>query len=141
MTATGWPTAPLGDLISHRKEFIRITDEKEYARCRVQLAARGIVRRDRVMGFDVKTKDQQVCRAGELLVAEIDAKLGGFGIVPDDLDGAIVSSHYFLFTIDSARINPKFLAYYIRTPEFQAQVQARGSTNYAAIRPGHHGRD
>jgi len=137
MTANGWAHISLGEVISHRKEFVRINDEQEYSRCRVQLAARGVVRRDRVIGFDIKTKEQQVCRAGEFLVAEIDAKLGGFGIVPGDLDGAIVSSHYFLFTINSTRINPQFLAYYIRTPEFQDQVQARGSTNYAAIRPHH----
>jgi type I restriction enzyme S subunit len=29
----------------------------------------------------------------DLLVAEIDAKAGGYGIVPDDLAGAVVSSH------------------------------------------------
>jgi len=137
MTANGWATVPLGEVISHRKEFVRISDERDYTRCRVQLGARGIVLRDRVVGFDIKTKDQQVCRAGELLVAEIDAKVGGFGIVPDELDGAIVSSHYFLFTIDRTRINPRFLDHYIRTPEFQDQVRARGSTNYAAIRPHH----
>ncbi len=137
MMANGWPKVPLGEVVTHRKEFIRINDAQEYMRCRVQLGARGIVPRDRVLGFDVKTKEQQVCRAGELLVAEIDAKLGGFGIVPDGLAGAIVSSHYFLFNINTDLINRNYLGYYIRTPEFQDQVTARGSTNYAAIRPCH----
>lgn len=137
MMGSCWPKVSLGEVATHRKEFIRISDAKEYMRCRVQLGARGVVPRDRVLGFDVKTKEQQVCRAGELLVAEIDAKLGGFGIVPDGLAGAIVSSHYFLFNINTDRINRNYLGYYIRTPEFQDQVTARGSTNYAAIRPRH----
>ena len=47
----------------------------------------GIVLRDEVTGALIKTKSQQVCRAGEFLVAEIDAKVGGFGIVPEALDG------------------------------------------------------
>ena len=47
---------------------------------------------------------QQVCQTGEFLVAEIDAKVGGFGIVPPELEGAIVSSHYFLFVIDEAKL-------------------------------------
>lgn len=72
-----------------------------------------------------------------MLVAEIDAKLGGFGIVPDDLEGAIVSSHYFLFEINELKLNRKFLSFYLQTPGFQDQVTARGSTNYAAIRPRH----
>jgi len=69
------------------------------------------------------------------LVAEIDAKLGGYGIVPEELKGAIVSSHYFLFEIDEDRLLRGFLDWYSRTPTFLEQVKARGSTNYAAIRP------
>jgi len=86
------------------------------------------------MGCDIKTKKQQVCHSGELLVAEIDAKVGGFGIVPESLEGAIVSSHYFLYAINNGRINKSFLAYYIKTPAFQEQINAQGSTNYSAIR-------
>ncbi len=126
---------PLGRVIRHRKEFIRIDDLESYKRCRVQLHAHGVVLRDIVSGLEIKTKKQQVCRAGEFLVAEIDAKIGGFGIVPDDLDGAIVSSHYFLFQIDDAVLNRRFLDFFIRTPAFRDQVLAQGSTNYAAIRP------
>lgn len=61
--------------------------------------------------------------------------MGGFGIVPEDLDGAIVSSHYFLFDIDADRLDRRFLDYYSRTEYFRGQVAAQGTTNYAAIRP------
>ncbi len=84
----------LGDVVAHRKQFINIDDTATYRRPRVQLHAQGIVLRDELPGALIKTKTQQLCRAGELLVAEIDAKVGGFGIVPEGLDGAIVSSHY-----------------------------------------------
>lgn len=97
---TTYPLVPLGEVLSHRKEFIEIDDLGTYKRCRVQLHAQGIVLRDVVVGAEVKTKRQQVCRTGEFLVAEIDAKLGGFGIVPPELNEAIVSSHYFLFEVD-----------------------------------------
>jgi type I restriction enzyme S subunit len=132
-----WPIVPLGQAIRHRKEFITIDDLAEYKRCRVQLHAKGIVLRDIVKGESIRTKQQQVCRAGEFLVAEIDAKVGGFGIVPPDLDGAIVSSHYFLYQIDERQLDRGFLDYYIRTRTFRDQVEAQGSTNYAAIRPQH----
>jgi len=132
---TRFPMVPLGQTIRHRKEFIQINDLETYKRCRVQLHAKGIVLRDMVSGSEIKTKEQQVCRAGEFLVAEIDAKVGGFGVVPDDLDGAIVSSHYFLFEIDETALDRRFLDYFIRTSAFQDQVSAQGSTNYAAIRP------
>ncbi len=91
-----WTNVAPGEVVKHRKEFIEIDDMSEYKRCRVQLHTKGIVLRDTIQGAVIKTKKQQVCRAGEFLVAEIDAKVGGFGIVPEDLEGAIVSSHYFL---------------------------------------------
>lgn len=130
-----WPMVPLGEVVRHRKEFIQVDDFQTYKRCRVQLHAQGVVLRDNVIGAEVKTKKQQVCRAGELLVAEIDAKLGGYGIVPPELDGAIVSSHYFLFTINEAKLDRGFLGHYLKTRAFFDQVAAQGSTNYAAIRP------
>src|ERR1700694_4995165 len=112
----------LGDCIEQRKEFIEIQDDRDYKRCRVQLHAQGIVLRDVVTGSLIKTKRQQVCRTGELLVAEIDAKVGGFGIVPAELDGAVVSSHYFLFSVNATKLSRRFLSYYFQTRAFRDQV-------------------
>jgi type I restriction enzyme S subunit len=131
-----WSSAPLASAIQYRKEFIQIDDLSTYKRCRVQLHAQGVVLRDAVPGAEIKTKKQQVCKAEDFLVAEIDAKVGGFGIVPEELDQAIVSSHYFLFGIDHTKLDRRFLDFFIRTPAFREQVAAQGSTNYAAIRPG-----
>jgi len=130
-----WPKERLGQLLRHRKEFATIDDLAVYRRPRVQLHAQGIVLRDELPGALVKTKQQQICRAGELLVAEIDAKVGGIGIVPDALGGAIVSSHYFLFQIDETKLDRRFLAAFVQTRTFLDQIEAQGSTNYAAIRP------
>lgn len=132
-----WPQVRLGEVLRYRKDFITIDDLTSYKRPRVQLHAKGIVLRDEVSGALIKTKAQQVCREGDFLVAEIDAKLGGFGIVPADLVGSIVSSHYFLFEIDDVKLDRQFLDYFVRTPTFLEQVEAQGSTNYAAIRPAH----
>lgn len=132
-----WPRVRLGEVLTHRKEFVTVDDLQVYKRLRVRLHAQGIILRDEVLGAEIKTKTQQVCREGDFLVAEIDAKVGGYGIVPAGLSGAIVSSHYFLFVIDAARLDPSFLGWFIKTPAFRRQVEAQGSTNYAAIRPGH----
>lgn len=130
-----WPVVPLAEVLRHRKEFITIDDTQQYKRCRVQLHAKGILLRDTVSGADIKTKKQQVCRAGEFLVAEIDAKMGGFGLVPAELHDAVVSSHYFLFELDESCLDARYLDHYCRTERFRTQVEAQGSTNYAAIRP------
>ena len=125
----------LGEVLTHRSDFITIDDLQSYKRVTAQLHAKGIILRDEVEGAIIKTKKQQVCKAGDFLVAEIDAKLGGFGMVPSDLEGSIVSSHYFLFEIDTTKLAREYLDFFIRTEDFQKQITARGSTNYAAIRP------
>jgi len=130
-----WSLTSLGKVIKYRKEFIEIDDTQKYKRCRVQCHAKGVVLRDLVQGSEIKTKKQQPCRTGEFLIAEIDAKMGGFGIVPESLDGAMVSSHYFLFEINEQLLDRSFFNFFIRTPFFCEQVAAQGSTNYAAIRP------
>jgi type I restriction enzyme, S subunit len=132
-----WPIVRLEEVLHQRKEFITIDDLTVYKRPRVKVGAQGVVLRDELAGSLIKTKTQQVCRAGEFLVAEIDAKVGGFGIVPSALEGAIVSSHYFLFVLDEKKLDRQFLDYFIRTPAFHDQVAAQGSTNYAAIRSTH----
>lgn len=125
----------LSDLIAQRKGFFTIDDEKKYKRCKVQLYAKGVIRRDIVKGKEIKTKKQQACKKDDFLVAEIDAKVGGYGIVPSELENAVVSSHYYLYEIDTAKLLPEFLGLYVKTEEFAKQVKATGSTNYASIRP------
>ncbi|MFZ6711868.1 restriction endonuclease subunit S [Undibacterium sp. TC9W] len=131
-----WPIVKLGEVLHHRKVFITIEDEQMYMRPKVKLHAQGIELRDHVSGSEIKTKKQQVCRVSDFLVAEIDAKMGGFGIVPIALDKAIVSSHYFLFESNQEHLIPDFLGYYCKTKVFRDQVAAKGTTNYAAIRAG-----
>lgn len=126
---------PLSNFIEHQNGFISINDSQEYTRVTTKLHRKGVVLRDIVKGLEIKTKRQQVCKANQLLVAEIDAKVGGYGIVPKALDGAIVSSHYFLFNINANKLLPEYLAYVLKTDSFFAQIKAQGSTNYAAIRP------
>ena len=121
-----WPKVSLGEVVRHRKEFIEIRSDVSYARCRVQTAARGIVLRDRITGSEIKTNRQQVCRAGEFLVAEIDAKLGGYGIVPIELEGAIVSSHYFLYELNEEKIHRRYLHWYSKTDNFLNQIRCPG---------------
>ena len=135
----GWTWDFLSKALRHRKEFITIDDDTRYQRVTVQLHGRGIVPRDVVEGSEIKTKRQQIIRANDLLVAEIDAKMGGFGIVPASLGGAIVSSHYFTFAIDTKLLLTGFLDGLIRVGFVTRSIETsvRGSLNYAAIRPAH----
>jgi restriction endonuclease S subunit len=126
---------PLSDFIEQQKEFITIEDQNEYKRITIKLHRKGIVPRDIIKGYEIKTKKQQVCKENQLLVAEIDAKVGGYGIVSKELENSIVSSHYFLFNINTKEVLLDYLDFVLKTDFFFSQIKARGTTNYAAIRP------
>jgi type I restriction enzyme, S subunit len=132
-----WDNISLGEVVSHKKNFITIDDFLKYKLCRVQTKALGVVLREEKDGFEIRTKNQQVCTTNDLIFAEMDARFGGYGIIPHELDGAIVSSHYFLFDINDKSIDRKYLEYCLKQPWFLSQIEAKGSTNYAAIRPHH----
>lgn len=125
------------DIMKEAKEYEKISPDIEYQRMTVQWYGKGIVPRDMVMGRSLKVKEQKIAHMDQFVVAEIDAKNGSFGVVPKELDGSIVSSHYFLFDIDKGRALPKFLDYVVRYGPYERMIQSKvkGTTNYAAIRP------
>ncbi|MFD2200186.1 restriction endonuclease subunit S [Shivajiella indica] len=125
----------LSEVLKHRKEFIQISDDQSYKLCRVQTNRKGVLLREIKIGALIQTKKQQVCKKGDFIVAEMDAKVGGYGFIPEDLDGSIVSSHYFLFDVDFGKIRKEYLEAIIQTEIIQEQIKAKGSTNYSAIRP------
>lgn len=136
---SGWTWGLLGDAASLVRRWTQLEDDVSYKRVTVQLHGRGIGLRDEVTGREVRTKKQQIIRGGDLLVAEIDAKMGAFGLVPSSLDGAVVSSHYFTFEVNPDVLDPGYLSLLITVGYLTHQIQSdvRGSLNYAAIRPHH----
>ena len=90
-------------------------------------------------GNKIKTKQQKVVKAGQFIVAELDAKYGAFGVIPKELEGAIVSSHYWLFDLDKEKILPEYFDYVIRYGPYERLIKpkVKGTTNYAPPRPKH----
>ncbi len=123
----------LKELVNYRKQFIEISDNKKYKRCRVQLHRRGVRLRDEVFGSEIKTKKQRLYKANDFIVAEMDAKFGGYGIIPDYLENAIVSSHYYLYELDTDMLLPMYLDIIIDSGVLQEQIKAVGSTNYSRV--------
>jgi type I restriction enzyme, S subunit len=126
-----FPVVGLSSVLKQRKEFIIIDDDTEYKLCRVQTNRKGVVLRSLLKGSEIMTKRQQVCRAGDFIVATIDAKVGGYGFVPAELNGAIVSNDYQLYNLELAKLYPDYLRMLITTELIQDQIRPSGTTNHA----------
>jgi len=118
------------DLIFQNKKAIEIKDEKEYSRVTIKMHGKGVVLRDKELGKNIGTKKQFQISKGDFIMSKIDARNGAFGIVPDFLDGAIITNSFLSFKINKEKINIEFLVLLVSTNNFIKFIQScsRGTT-------------
>jgi len=123
--------ARIGDFFSKSQNIINIEDDVEYKRITVKINNNGVLLRDRVIGRMIGTKKQYIAKSGQFILSKIDARNGAFGIIPAELNNAIVTNDFPLFDIDTKEINPKFLLLITTTKQFTefAQSCSSGTTN------------
>jgi type I restriction enzyme S subunit len=57
------------------------------------------------MGRDIGTKKMYQVRSGDFILSGIDARNGAFGIVPSELDGAVVTNDFWYFDVTEETIS------------------------------------
>lgn len=124
-----FPLVPLSEILTRAKEPIDIEDGTLYKRITIRLYGQGVLLRDEVLGNEIGTKRQFVAHAGQLIISRIDARNGAFGIVPSDLEGAIVTNDFWLFDVHNAL--PEYIMLVLSSDLFQQywQTQSSGTTN------------
>lgn len=127
----------IGDFLNRNKTPITIEDKKEYVRVKIKTRNGGVERREKnnVLGKNIGTKKQFVISEGQFIVSKIDARNGAMGIVPKELDGAIVTQDFLPYDIDSDIINPQYLVLISTTKPFVdfCQSCSSGTTNRQRI--------
>ena len=75
-------------------------------------------------------------KAGQFVSSRLHAKEGAFGLVPDELDGSVVSRDFPVFDIDIKQINPKYLLAAVSHESFYQQFlnDSFGSTTKRRIK-------
>lgn len=126
---------PIGSFLIKSRLKILIEDDKLYQRVTVKINNNGVFPRDIEIGKNIGTKQQYFVKAGQFLMSKIDARNGAFGLVPENLDGAIVTNDFPAFDINKSFINPTFLVLITTTKEFIkfAQSCSSGTTNRQRI--------
>lgn len=128
---TAWPPTPLSRALRQVEDVVHLEDKKQYQQVTVSLHGRGLRLRQVVKGADVKTKRQFRVRTGQFVYSRIDARNGAFGLVPPELDGAVVSNDFPVFDVEGKVADPKFIAYLAQSRWFISQCEdpSRGVTN------------
>jgi len=125
----------IGEFLTRNRNVINIEDETTYSRVTVRGNNKGVYLRDTEIGKNIGTKRQYLVSSGQFIISKIDARNGALGIIPDDLEGAIVTNDFPTFFVDNTRINTHFLLLITTTKTFInfAQSCSSGTTNRQRI--------
>ena len=90
----GWEKVSVSDVFHIVERKAEIEDDNEYQLVTVKRSRGGIQPRQRLKGSQIKTKTQFYIKSGDFLISKRQIVHGACGIVPDELEGAIVSNEY-----------------------------------------------
>lgn len=118
----GWREKKLGDLLTQRKEQVVIQPELEYSL--VTITNKGVVKlREKKKGGLIRTKKGYVTKAGDFIYSRLSVHTGAFGIVPEELNNALITNEMPCFKIDREQIHPKILLDLIGMHDFQWKLR------------------
>lgn len=122
---------PIKKILTRVKEEVLVQNNKEYKRVTIQGKAKGVIERDIEIGEQIGTKSQFLIKEGEFLISKIDARNGAYGIVPKELDGAIITGNFWTYKINTDLVLPEFLIYLMKHEFFSQMctICSYGSTN------------
>lgn len=117
-TPEGWQRAPLGQHLSEVRRPVALSADRTYNLVTVKRSRGGVVLREVLSGREVKTPSQFYVHADDFLISKRQIVHGACGLVPAELDGAVVSNEYAVLHSDGA-IDLRFLRYLSETRYFQ----------------------
>lgn len=126
-----WQTVKLGDILQRKKNLIEIEDDKEYKLVTVRLFHKGVKLRKVAKGSELSSSKMHSVKTGEFILSGIDARHGAFGIVPAELEGAVVSNDFWCLSFDEEIIEKQFFLKLTSTTFFDdlCKKASDGTTN------------
>ncbi|WP_423907345.1 restriction endonuclease subunit S [Candidatus Spongiihabitans sp.] len=117
-----WETKKLGILLTQRKEQVVLDPDIEYIL--VTISNKGDVKlREKKKGATICAKNGYIARAGDFIYSRLSVHTGAFGIVPPELDNALITNEMPCFEIDEDQIYPKVLVDLVGLPTFLRQLK------------------
>ena len=126
----------LGEILTRSNESAVIEPSKEYHEVTIRLWGKGIISRGKIRGAEIGGA-RSIVRHGQLILSKIDARNGAIGLVPPELDSALVSNDFpsYNFRPDAPCL-PEYIGWLVKSAPFIAlcQVASEGTTNRVRIR-------
>jgi len=131
-----WPMVKLGDLLTKSEDWITLHPDRKYKEVTVRLWGNGTVLRKEILGAEIASTSRLRVRANQFILSRIDARNGAYGLIPPELDGAVVSNDFPVFDPNPERLDANYLRWLSRTKPFVAFCTAasEGTTNRVRLK-------
>ena len=96
--SASWEEKRIGDVITEEKRLVYLHDDQEYQLVTVKRRNEGIVPRSNLLGKQILVKNYMQIKEGDYLISKRQIIHGANGVVPKNLDNAIVSNEYLVAT-------------------------------------------
>jgi type I restriction enzyme M protein len=108
----------ISQLLKRIKEPFELENNVKYKRVTIKGNHNGVVLRDIELGSKIGTKNQFYIRKGNFILSKIDARNGAFGLIPDDLEGAIITGNFWTYKINMDLIDGEWFYYFTHSFNF-----------------------
>ncbi len=121
----------IGNILTRYKEAETVQDDVIYKQVTIGTNYKGVRLRGTKRGIEIGTKNQWLVKAGQFILSRIDARNSAFGIIPDDLEGALVTNDFMSYEVNEDQVDRDFFNVFLQSPQFlEACIKAsRGNTN------------
>lgn len=135
--ANDWPTVSLAQVLKQNLECVDELEDRNYQRLSVKLYGKGVEVGETVHSSSVVMKRHQIAKVGQVVLSMMWGKKGSIGVIPTSGEGAIVTTNFYLFDVDTAKIKLAYLDWVLRANclEDQLMLVARGTASNATTRP------
>ena len=132
----GWPSTTLGDVLIKNEKMVSLSPSEQYREVTVRLWGKGVVLRQVVRGSEIAAERRFQVRKDQFILSRIDARNGAMGLVPEELDGAIVTNDFPTFETRTTKLIPAFLGWLSKTPAFVDMCvrASEGTTNRVRLK-------
>ena len=110
-----WEEKKIGEILSEVRRSIYLEDSEKYQLVTVKRRNEGVVSRGYLFGKDILVKNYSQLKTNDYLISKRQIIHGANGIIPSELDNAIVSNEY-LVVVSNNDVRTEFLTLVSRTP-------------------------
>jgi len=131
-----WPLVKLGEVLEKSQNWVNLNAQEEYKEVTVRLWGKGVTLRGMVTGSQIAGSRRLQVHSNQFILSRIDARNGAFGLIPDELDNAVVSNDFPVFDIHQNRLIPKYLHWLSKTRNFVESCKSvsEGTTNRVRLK-------